>query len=147
MRQVKLLGLALLALFALSAVASSVAAANPTILPTPTAGEPLKFTSKTKAGSVMLLESTSGKKLTCEKGIAEGEFTSADHGKATAIAEGCKEEATKAKCTSGATAGVVEGEGLIELVDVLPAGVLQLGVWGESFARGGEATKKDLTAC
>jgi hypothetical protein len=144
MRQVKLLGLALLALFALSAVASSVAAANPTILPTPTEKEPLTFTSKTKAGSVNQLVSTSGKILTCEKGEAKGEFTSADHGKVIAKAEGCKEDASKAKCKSGATAGVVEGEGLIELVDVLPNSVLELGIWGESFALGGEAKKEDL---
>jgi hypothetical protein len=81
MKHVKLLGLALLALFALSAVASSVAMANPTILPTPTAGEPLTFTSKTKAGSVTALESTSGKRIVCKEATNEGEFTSADHGK------------------------------------------------------------------
>jgi hypothetical protein len=147
MKHVKLLGLALLALFALSAVASSVAMANPTILPEPTEKESLKFTAKTKAGTTPLLENSGKKnepKVLCEKAEASGAFTSADHGNVTIKFSECKEPVSKAKCKSGATAGVIELEGLIELVDVLPSSVLELGLWLEPFALGGEAKKEDL---
>lgn len=145
MKCIKLLGLALLALFALSAAASSLAAAElPEILPVPTAEKPLTFTSKTKAGTTPLLESESGKKITCKSGTGAGEFTTQDHGKALALATGCEEVNTKAKCSSNGVAGEVVGEGLIELVGVKSGGTLELGVWGESFALGGEAKKEDL---
>jgi hypothetical protein len=130
MKRIKLLGLALLALFALSAVASSVAAAEmPEILPAPTEKEPLKFTSKTKAGTKPFLESTKLLRITCEKADNKGSFTTQDKGTGLILFDGCKEETSGAKCSNTATAGQIITEGEFQLVDILPTSTLALGLW------------------
>jgi len=125
MKRIRLLGLALIALFALGAFASAGAfAGNPEILPKPTEKAPLTFTST--AGKTEL-KTTKDVETVCQKAKNTGEFTSQDLGTVTIKFEECKAE--PGKCNSpGQAAGVILIEGDVHLVDVLPAGTLDLGV-------------------
>lgn len=128
MKRIRLMGLALLALFALGIlVASSASAELPEILPVPTVEKPAKFTSE--AGEVEL-ETTVGTRVTCKKAKNKGEFDTQDEGFVLVDFEGCKDEG--ANCNSpGDAAGVILTFGNMEAVDILPGGVLRLGLWIE----------------
>jgi hypothetical protein len=122
MRQFRTLGVALMAVFAISVVASATAAAeNPEILPVPTAKVPLKFTA-VGLDKEYILETTKKLQLACRSFKAKGEFTSQDSGTVTIDFEGC--EAKGSKCT---TEGDVNGTILvfadINLVDLKKAGL------------------------
>jgi hypothetical protein len=140
MKRIRQLSLALIAVFALSALAASSAMAeSPTILPTPTPTAPAKFTEAT-TGS-WSLESSGGTKLACEHATAKGEFTGERTGNATIDYEGCFGGGIK--CNSpGDAAGVILTAGSAELVDVLPTGALDLGIWIEAHEA---SSTKDLT--
>lgn len=126
MKRIRLLGLALIAVFALGAFASASAfAENPEILPVPSAGSPANFTSV--AGEAKLVTS-GGSEITCTKATNKGLFTSQDLGTVDITFEGCKFPGI-GKCTSpGQAGGVILTEGDLHLVDVLVAGTLDLGV-------------------
>jgi len=128
MKRIRLLSLALIALFALGAFASAGAfAENPEILPVVEKGKPLKFTSE--AGRTDL-HSTKGVLTICLKAKNKGEFTSQDLGLVLIDFEECKSEG--ANCNSpGDAAGVILTLGDMHLVDVLPTGTLDLGLWIE----------------
>jgi hypothetical protein len=80
MKRIRSILLAVLALFALAAFASSSAFAElPAILPAPTAKEPLKFNSKLTSKTAVV-ETTKGIKFTCEEAENKGGFTTATTG-------------------------------------------------------------------
>jgi hypothetical protein len=130
MKRIRLLGLALLAVFALGAVlASGAMAETPEILPLPTEGKPLTYTSETTTEPI--LETTAGgekNKIKCAKAKNAGSFNTANSGKVTIEFSGCK-QATKNCTTKGDTLGeILLVNAPAQLVDVLPGGVLDLGV-------------------
>jgi hypothetical protein len=135
MKRLRIVGLALLALFALSAIASSSAMAEqPEILPVPTEKEPLTLTAE---GPLAELTSNEGKNtIDCEKVLVNGSFTSADLGKATFDFHNCTAEKKAIKCWSlgdeksplGEKSVILLDNADIHLVDILPAGTLQLGL-------------------
>jgi hypothetical protein len=129
MKRLKLLGLALIAIFALSAMATTAAfAENPLILPNPTAKEPLTFTSESVKGTKPKLETTKGTEIKCEKAKNSGSFTTGDAGTIEIDFEGCSTPvgAENVSCNSpGDKKGIIllnatNGNGDIQLVDVLP---------------------------
>jgi len=142
MKRIKLLGLALIALIALGAFASAGAfAENPEILPVPTEAKPANFTSE--AGRTDL-HSTKDVLVICLKATNTGSFTTQDSGLVLIDFTECKSEG--ANCNSpGQAAGVILTLGLIQLVDVLPTGTLDLGVVIEPKEEGVEKHAKDLT--
>jgi hypothetical protein len=87
MRRLKLLGLTLMAVFALGAVASATASAEPTVAFLPGTTE-TNFTTTSGTG---LLESSNKKAITCTKDKASGNIKTSDEGSASVDFEGCKQ--------------------------------------------------------
>jgi hypothetical protein len=129
MKRIRLLGLTLIALIALGAFASANAFAElPEILPVPTAANPAKFTSEAPTEAKLI--TTKDNEVKCKKAKNKGEFTSQDAGTVLIEFEGC--EAFSLPCNSeGDKAGVILLKGAMQLVDVLPTGTLDLGIWIE----------------
>jgi hypothetical protein len=131
-KQLKALGLAFLAIFALSAVATATASAEelPELLPNPAKGQ--TFTSKTPAGVNSILETTSLSKIECTAATNKGEFTSAKTGVVTVDFTGCKaiKGETKSPCTSPGDAKetILLDKAGFQLVDVLLSNILLLGL-------------------
>ncbi len=126
MKRLKLLGIAILAIFALGAIAAATASAeNVEILPTPTKAEPLEFKSvNVKEVKSILTGEKAGSAIECEESTSTGEMTSTNLGVGEIDFHGCKSELNGSKCSSLGDEG-----GLILLpidwhaVDVLlPAG-------------------------
>jgi hypothetical protein len=124
MQRFRLLGIALVAILAISAIASATAAAeNPEILPVPTAKEPLKFTSQgLSKEDKYILETTKLKQITCAKVTNKGEFTSQDSGTVTIDFEECKSEGFSCN-TAGDEKGIILVFADINLVDLKKAGL------------------------
>jgi hypothetical protein len=123
MKRIKLLGLALLAVFAMGAIAAqgAMAETEPTILPSTF---PIEFTSESK-GSASLVGA--GGTVTCPSATNKGSFTSANGGTISIDFKGCKKESTA--CTgAGEATEVILTSGNFQLVDVLPSGTLELGI-------------------
>jgi hypothetical protein len=143
MKPIRLLGFALIAVFALGTLGVSSAMAEesaPTILPTPTSTSPAKFTEES-TGAETVLESSGGTKVKCKKAKSTGEFTSQRLGTGKIDFEEC--ESAGSKCNSpGDATGVVLTSGKLHLVDVLPTGTLDLGLWIEAKEASGTG---DLT--
>jgi hypothetical protein len=134
MRQIKLLGLALLATFAFAAIAANIAQAEEAGVPliylpsgrNPTAREPATFEAESQERTKPKLE-TARSTITCEANTARGEFTSGRHGTTTIEFTGC--EAIGVKCGSlGDAAGTILVGGPATLVDLEIGGRLVLGV-------------------
>lgn len=136
MQRLRLMGLALMAIFALGAIASTAALAeeggNPSILPTPTEKEPATFTSETVKTST--LETTKKLKIECTKATNKGEFTSNRKGKVEVDFTGCKSEEKKVAVACNTEGDANEtillakaNTGLL-LVDVLLESKLRLGI-------------------
>jgi hypothetical protein len=129
MKRIRLMGLALIAIFALAALASASAfAENPEILPVPSAGKPANFTS---TAGVAKLHSTLDNDIECQKAENKGLFTSQDLGTVQITFKECKTliGTTKASCnTKGQAKEEILIEGELDLVDVLPTGTLDLGI-------------------
>lgn len=89
MKRIRLLGFALMAVFALGVIAAaSASAAEPTkVLPEPTAKEPLTFTAKGGKGTLLTV---GGNEVKCEQAKGSGEFASPNLGKGTVLFEKCK---------------------------------------------------------
>jgi hypothetical protein len=124
MRQIKLLGVALIAIFALTATAATTAALaeQPEILST----LPAKFTGK---GGVGKLELTKGKKIECKTNTNSGEFTSVNLGIITIDFHECHAEETSVECHSlGDKEGLILVGGDLHIVDLggtsLPLGLV-----------------------
>ena len=139
MKRIRLMGLALIAIFALGAFASASAfAENPEILPVPTKEVPLTFTGTST--EAVLQATKEANKVKCAKNKDTGEFTTQDAGKVSIDFEGC--ETKGASCTSpGDAKGVILVEGVTELVDVLPTATLDLGILITPTAIGGGVLK------
>jgi len=88
MKRIRLLGVALMTVFAVSAiVAATASAAEPTkILPEPSTVKPLKVTSKSGAGSLITV---SGEEVKCKTDKGTSEFTTPNLGTFHALFEGC----------------------------------------------------------
>jgi hypothetical protein len=125
MKRISLMGLALIAIFALGGFASASALAeNPEILPVPTAVAPLNYTA---AGTEAILQATKeANKVKCSSDTAKGSFTTQDSGRLTITFKGCT--AKGASCTSNGVKGEIVTEGKGELVTVLPTATLDLGI-------------------
>ncbi len=111
MKRFKLLGVAFMAIFALSAIAATTASAEEftKILPIPTAENPLTGTDKSGPGTLL----TIGKnQVTCEKDTSNFSFTSPNLGTFHATFEGCKTEVLGQKLTCTGT-GDKEGQILL----------------------------------
>jgi hypothetical protein len=100
MKRVRLLGVALMAVFMFSAVAATVSsAAEPTkVLPEPTVANPLTSTDKSGLGT---LRTIGGKTVICEKDTSTASFTSPNLGTFHVHFEGCSTPVLGAKvpCT------------------------------------------------
>jgi hypothetical protein len=131
MKRIRLLGLALIAVFAFGALgASSALAEGPTITPAGTEAEPVKFEAPSNGETA--LETEGKAKLNCLTALGKGSFTTANSGTVLSDFEGCLEPSTLAKCNSpNDNAGVILALLNIKIVDVLPTGTLDLGVWLE----------------
>jgi hypothetical protein len=139
MKRIRLMGLMLIALFALGAFASASAfAENPTLLNStgevPTAAKPIKFESKSTAGTETILTGTKGKEIVCSGATNKGEFTSQDAGTVLIIFKGCESGLKSGVLCTGVedkTAGEILTKLNAQLVDVLISGTLDLGIWLE----------------
>jgi hypothetical protein len=96
MKRVKLLGLAIVAIFALSAAAASVASAENVFLPEGTAGSPVKFTVKSGAGSLSAAE---GVVIECTSDAGSGAVTSQRLGTFEVAFKGCTTLGGFVKCS------------------------------------------------
>jgi hypothetical protein len=107
MQRLRLLGIALMATFALTAIAAATASAeNPEILPVPSTTTPLLFTSSGVNATLVPTKEEEKTIVKCKKVRNEGDFTSADLGTVTIDFEECK--AGVANCsTTGDAAGVI----------------------------------------
>ena len=106
MQRLKVLGLALVAVFAMSAVASATAsAANPELVKEGKAGTALVkniVTSKNKTGSAISLVTVSGTKITCTAFTGKSTASTVKKTvKATVKFTGCENTGTKVKCKGG----------------------------------------------
>jgi hypothetical protein len=110
MQRLKLLGLALIAVFALGAAAASVASAGTTFNFASTAGE------KTR------LETTGKEKIECTSVSGSGKATSDELGTVTFNFIGCEEPSLKVKCTglSNTTTGEITVTGEYHFRYLLP---------------------------
>ena len=135
MRRFQAIGLAILAVLALSAIIAATASAeNVEVLPNPTKTEPLTFESEGPAG--VLEGEQAGSPIECGGGVKnKGEITSANLGVATLTFTACKSNISGAKRESlpKVAAGTVELKVDFHLVDVLlpkgePAPELMLGL-------------------
>lgn len=134
MRRIRLLGLALTAIFALGVVGASSAmaeeAGNPQILPAPTAAEPLTFT---VTGTNPFLETSAKGEIKCEKVeglLATSSFTSRRLGTVDLhFGTNCLLNKTTKCKAEGDVNGTILLKADIHLVDVLPvSGELRLGL-------------------
>lgn len=125
MQPLRLSGAIVMVMLVLGAIASAMASANPTILPIPTAKEPLTFTSE--GGKTTL--TSPGDEIECDKLKNKGEFTTSESGTVEIDLENCKMVASGAKCKTAAdTNGIVLIKPNIIIVDILPESKLTLGM-------------------
>ena len=129
MQQLRLLGLAMMAVLVVGAIvsASAFALENPEILPNPTATAPLSFSWTGAAAN--LVPSVGKKEIGCKNSTASGKFTSARLGLITIDFTECATEAGASKCGSlGDTKGtILVGSADIHLFAYEEAGKLLLG--------------------
>jgi hypothetical protein len=125
-KRFRLLGLVVLAIFALGAVASATASAEtlPEMIPTPKAKD--TFTSKVEGASH--LEGSLGSEIVCSAAANTGEFTSAKKGEMTVTFTGCKDNKKVACNTQGAAKEKIILESGFQVVAVLLANVLLFGI-------------------
>ena len=95
MQRLKLLGLALIAVFAASAAVTAVASAAVSFLPLASTSLSITFTAKSGAG---LFETLGKKKVKCSSDKGSGEVTGETFGKFNIEFEGCEEPTLKVKC-------------------------------------------------
>jgi hypothetical protein len=128
MQRIRQLGLALLAIFALGAVAATTASAeetgNPDLLTPATA----KFTSRSFEGA-LVPHAQPARKITCTADTDSGEFKTIRIGSITIDFTGCAVEEGKVRCRSlGDALGTILTGGVANLVDVKVGTVLTLAI-------------------
>jgi len=113
MNKMRMLGLALLAIFALGAIAAmSASAALPVGLPVATQANPVKFSDKSGPGSF-----DGASEVSCRTDTSSGEFLSTSLGNFSVLFERC--EASRIACTTlgtGQTSGTIRTTGEFHLV-------------------------------
>jgi hypothetical protein len=138
MKRIRIVGLCLIAAFAISIVASSVASAAQPVFYTKAAigsvGAPVPFTGTLGAA---FLEGKSGTKITCLAGTAVGEVTgpTTTKGNVTTFT-GC--ETSGFKCESGATEGVIVTNVLEGTLGNVTATLPGIRLFSEAGGRGAE---------
>ena len=136
MKRIKLMGLALIAVFALGAFAAASAFAEEPELKfqngeVPSAIKAAEFTAEAPKEVVLESEEVEGKFISvkCAKAKGKGAFTSQDKGTIEIDFESCKNSEGQ-KCNStGDSAGIILTLGEAQLVDILPSGTLDLGIY------------------
>lgn len=120
MQRLKLLGLALIALVALSAIGASSALAleNPELLPNPTAAAPAVFSIKSGAGELQ----SSLANIKCKADTAKATFTSAREGTTTIDFTGCTVGGEECHSLGDSSGTILVNNAKITLVDVLLGG-------------------------
>ena len=110
MKRIRLLGLALMVVFALGALAAATAsAAEPTkILPEPTAAKPVTYTAK--SGETRLL-TVGGTEIKCKKDTSDGSFTTPNFGDFDVLFTECKGPLGSTCTSTGAPKGLIEIKG------------------------------------
>jgi hypothetical protein len=109
-RMITLFGVAVMAVFAFTAISAAIASAELTkILPEPTAGAPLTDTAtQSAAGRLLALK---GLEIKCTKGSGKETWTSANNGSGGVLFEGCT-SALSTTCTgAGDTTGDIPANG------------------------------------
>jgi hypothetical protein len=142
MKQLKLLTLALVAAFALSAVAAASAMAEKPELLKPNGTELVKrgFKSKFVAGTTIKFETKNGNRVVCSGATNTGEVLEKhpNHIEVEVTFTGCEEPTFKAKCDNTGTAGkiVVKSLGLFGYIkkEPLDVGILFAPREGTVFA-------------
>jgi hypothetical protein len=127
MRQLKLLGLVIMAIFAVGAITATAALAeDPEIL----SKVPAKFTTESKEKTTSILETSELlAKITCTNSKTSGEFTTVREGTGKITFKGCKEGKNACESKGAAKEEIVVGTADFTLVDVLlPKEVLGLGL-------------------
>lgn len=113
MQRVKILGLAFMAVLALSAVVSaSASAAKPEFLPEGTEANPITFSNKGGAGT---LETKGGSKVSCTSTESSGSITSLKLGKFDVLFLGCTTAGKKCTGLNDKTAGSILVLGTVHL--------------------------------
>jgi len=121
MQRFRLVGVALMAILALGAFASTAFAELPEILPIPTKAAPATFEA---TGGVSKLETQNGSIIECQTlDKSNGEFTSQDEGKTALSFLGCKAKAVGCNTSGDVKERLLFPENTINLVD-LKAGTL-----------------------
>jgi hypothetical protein len=112
-RVITLFGVAVMAVFAFTAISAAIASAEATkIIPAPTSEAPLTDTGEQPATGHLL--SIGGNEITCKKGKGNETFTSANEGTGAVEFEKCT-SALSTKCTSsGAAAETIVTKGKVE---------------------------------
>jgi len=138
MKRIRIVGLCLIAAFAISIVASSVASAAQPVFYTKAevgvASGPVPFTGTLGAA---FLEGKSGTKITCTAGTATGEVTGPTTEKnAVTTFTGCATNGFK--CESGATEGVIVTNVLEGTLGQVAANLPGVRLYNETTKKGGE---------
>jgi hypothetical protein len=110
MTRIRMVGLALVAVFAFSAFAVASASATEVELTSETGGSATgtSFTSKQVSGSKLVLQSVkAGSKITCTAETSAGTVTGPKTAYTTVIFTGCESSVSGKKCQSGSTSGEI----------------------------------------
>jgi len=120
MTRPRILGVALVASFALGGISTSTAVAEtPEVLPVPTESSPLNFTEE-QGATEWVGEQAKGPIFECKSGTFAGVLTSATLGSGVFTFTGCKSPLNGAKCNSlGDAAGTILIAAGIHIVTVL----------------------------
>jgi len=136
MKRIRIMGLCLVAAFALSAVVASVAAAEPEFLTKTVVAEGVSIPIKGTLGAAFP-EGKSGSKITCTGGTATGEITGPRTSKNNVTTfTGC--ETGGLKCESGATEGVIVTKPLEAKLNGITSTLPGERLFSESEGRGGK---------
>jgi hypothetical protein len=128
MRRIRQLGLALLAIFALGAVAATTASAEETGNPQLLSPTTVKFTSRSFT-STLTPSANPARAITCVADTDSGEFKALRTGSVTIDFTGCTAEKEAVKCRSlGDALGTILTGGPANLIDVLISQVLRLAI-------------------
>jgi len=133
------IGLCLVAAFALSALAASVATAEPVFLTKAVVGETAAshIPDKGTLGAAFLEGSVTKSKISCLGGTSTGEITSdKTTAKNVATFTGC--ESSGSKCESGATEGVIVTKALAGNLNGITSSLPGVRLFSEAEGRGGK---------
>jgi hypothetical protein len=136
MKRIRIMGLCLVAAFAMSALVSSAASAEPVFLTKTVVAEGVKIPIKGTLGAAFL-EGKSGSKITCTGGTATGEITGPQTSKNNVTTfTGC--ETGGLKCESGVTEGVILTKPLEAKLNGITSSLPGERLFSEAEGRGGK---------